>query len=384
LSSLAHDRRRGIGLVLVSASLEAGGAERQLADMANYWASDGISLTLVTWSGTHSSDFYSLDPRVCRVRLEGPNGFRGMLAQLRSNMRRVRALRQVLLDRRPDAVLSFIAENNVLTILAAAGLRIRTVVSERAHPAHDTSVPRVWNMLRRCVYRRSDEVVAQTKQASDWISRHYRIRSRVIPNALRELPVPIVQRETMIVAVGRLVRQKGFDLLLRAFAHVVKEFGDWKVVILGEGPDRAELVRLRDSLGLEDRVSFPGQVRDVETWLARAGLVVQPSRFEGFPNAVLEAMGMGAAVVSADCPSGPAEIITDGVDGCLVPVDDVNALAIALQRLLGQPALRARLGTEAMKVRERFHPKRIMAEWDECLLSSGTSSLGGALHREGA
>ncbi len=104
--------------------------------------------------------------------------------------------------------------------------------------------------------------------------------------------------------------------------------------------------------------------------MSRAGLVVQPSRFEGFPNAVLESMGMGAAVISADCPAGPAELIEDGVNGRLVPVDDVFTLSRVMGDLMADPALRARLGREALKVRERFRQESIMARWEALLLPS--------------
>ena len=107
------------------------------------------------------------------------------------------------------------------------------------------------------------------------------------------------------------------------------------------GPERERLQQLSEELGLRERVRLLGEIPDVEAWLARAGLVVQPSRFEGFPNAVLEAMALGAAVISADCPAGPAELIRDGLNGRLVPVEDVPALAQAMRELM-QTRARAR------------------------------------------
>ena len=176
------------------------------------------------------------------------------------------------------------------------------------------------------------------------------------------------QRENLILAIGRLVPQKGFDLFLEAFARIAPEFPQWRAAIAGEGPDREALERLSAELGVRGRVDFVGHVRDVESWMARASLVVQPSRFEGFPNAVLESMGMGAAVISADCPAGPAELIEDGINGRLVPVEDVEALAEAMAELMGDPALRLRLGREATRVRERFRQDSIMAQWEAVLV----------------
>lgn len=127
-------------------------------------------------------------------------------------------------------------------------------------------------------------------------------------------------------------------------------------------------MRLRRELLLDDRVQFVGQTPDVVSWMAHAGLVVQPSRFEGFPNVVLESMGLGAAVISADCPSGPSELIEDGVNGRLVAVDDVEALAAAMAELIADAGERERLGRAAYAVRERYKQNVVMELWDACLL----------------
>jgi GalNAc-alpha-(1->4)-GalNAc-alpha-(1->3)-diNAcBac-PP-undecaprenol alpha-1,4-N-acetyl-D-galactosaminyltransferase len=355
-------------VLLVSATLQGGGAERQLAELANYWAARDVQVTLVTVNDADGGDFYPLHSGVRRVRLNMRCDERGLIPQVAFNVRRIWMLRQVLLAERPTAVLSFLTEINVLASLASVGLRTRLVISERANPAADTTVTRVWDMLRKFVYRRSHVVVAQTQATARWIADNCRARTRVIPNVLRMLPVPERAREPLIVAVGRLARQKGFDLLVRAFSQVAADFPRWSVAILGEGAERDNLLQLCGELSVSDRVVLVGQVADIDSWLARAAVVVQPSRFEGFPNAVLEAMGMGTAVISADCPSGPSELIEDGANGRLVPVEDVAALATALRQLLAEPDLRARFGREATKVRERFHPDRIMAEWNRCLL----------------
>jgi GalNAc-alpha-(1->4)-GalNAc-alpha-(1->3)-diNAcBac-PP-undecaprenol alpha-1,4-N-acetyl-D-galactosaminyltransferase len=125
---------------------------------------------------------------------------------------------------------------------------------------------------------------------------------------------------------------------------------------------------LRDELNLTGRAEFVGEVRDAELWMARAGLLVHPSRREGFPNVVLEAMGMGTAVICADCRAGPSELIEDGVNGRLVPVDDVDALTRVMSELMTKPDLRRGLGREACKVREAFSQTLIMEKWEACLL----------------
>lgn len=363
-------------LLLITGSMESGGAARQLADMANFWARKDIDTALATWSGAPSEDAYPLDARVVRLDLSVPNTVSGFLSKARFHMRRVRKLRDLLMADRPKAILSFITESNVLTILAARGLGIRTIVSERVEPSCNVTLARTWRVLRSVTYARADAIAVQTRSAATWIARHLKKEATVIPNSLRKLPDAVRMREPLVLAVGRLAHQKGFDVLIRAFADLSLSFPEWSLVIVGEGPERARLEQLRAERRLDERVSLPGQVSNVEDWLARATLVVQPSRYEGFPNAVLEAMGMGVAVISTDCRAGPSDIIDHGVNGMLVPVDDVVALAGAMSDLMSQPDVRARLGSEALAVRHKFRQDRLMTEWEAVLFPCEVTSKG--------
>ncbi|MEP7242297.1 MAG: glycosyltransferase family 4 protein [Gammaproteobacteria bacterium] len=364
-------------VVLVTGALDCGGAQRVLADLANHWASSGCRVTLATWSGTENRDFYSLDPAIERVWLGAVSGARSPVTKLRAQIARIRRLRALMRASRPDAVLSFIDVSNVLTLFAAAGLGLRVVVSERTNPGLNFTVPRPWRLLRKLVYGRASRVVAQTQDAAKWLRDHCGVDAAVIPNSLRELPLPSRPRENVVMGVGRLSAEKGFDSLLRAFARLASRFPAWKLQILGDGPDRARLAALRDELGLAGRAELAGEVTGVEEWLARAGLFVHASRREGFPNALLEAMGMGAAVVSTDCQSGPGELIADGVNGRLVPVDDIDELMRVMAELMAGGSLRERLGGEALKVRETYAPAAIMKKWEAVLVAPGATGATG-------
>jgi glycosyltransferase involved in cell wall biosynthesis len=170
-----------------------------------------------------------------------------------------------------------------------------------------------------------------------------------------------------VVAMGRLTRQKRFDLLLRAFHQCAKKHDGWSLIILGEGEERRSLEALTSELGLRGRVSLSGLVQEPTQILKGAELFVMSSQYEGFPNALLEAMACGVAVISTDCASGPREIIRDGVNGVLVPPNDVEALASAMDRLMSNQAERQRLGANAREVTERFSIGKIMNMWDELL-----------------
>jgi glycosyltransferase involved in cell wall biosynthesis len=170
-----------------------------------------------------------------------------------------------------------------------------------------------------------------------------------------------------VIAVGRLSAEKGHAKLLEAFQPLAARFPDWELVIHGEGSERPRLEQLAAHLGVGERVTLPGWSKDVESVLREADLFVLPSRYEGFPNALLEAMAAGVASISFDCDSGPREIIRNGIDGLLVPPGDVTALTQAMASLMSDEANRRQLASQARSVVERFGQGEVYRRWDEIL-----------------
>ena len=171
----------------------------------------------------------------------------------------------------------------------------------------------------------------------------------------------------MLIGVGRLTAQKGFDTLIEAFARVVSKHPDWRLVIYGEGPDRTELESLRDALALQAEVSLPGLTRNIDAAFAEASIFVLPSRFEGYPNALLEALAVGLPVIATSAPGGASEILERGKYGLLVAPDDAVALASALDRMMSDPALRAAYGAQAQKAVVELSTERIGRRWLDLL-----------------
>ncbi len=351
-------------LTLVISTLHAGGAERVMATLANAWVRRGDGITLITL-GPADDDFYPLDSRVRRIGLNLLKSTRGIADRFRTSCRRISALRQSVRTTEADAVISFVERTNLLTVLATRGLRLPVIVSERIDPRREPSPPGL-RLLRRVLYPRADAIVVQTLSVHAWARRVApRGRVAVIPNPVAP-PAKFWSpaKRPKIVAVGRLHRQKGFDLLIEAFARIASRHPQWSLEIFGEGPERAPLELLIQNLRLTDRVTLRGVVSDINPHLVEAGLFVMPSRYEGFPNALVEAMACGCPVLSTDCPSGPAEIIRADHDGRLVPPENVSALADGMSRLMTSEADRRCLGANASTVLERFGIDRVLELWD--------------------
>lgn len=353
-------------LTLVCSSLGCGGTERVVSTLANHWSAEGISVTVVTLS-QRTEDFFQLDGKVRRETLPVAGILPRLLPRGILNVWRFRKLRTAIAAATPDCVLSFGDTTNVLTLLATRGLRSRVIVSERSDPRHHP-IKAGWGLLRKRFYPRADALVAQTRPVRDWLA------GFVDPSKLHVIPNPLVippdrpfselpSERPRLVALGRFTREKGFDLLLRAYAACPKDPAGWPLVVAGDGPDRDALAALAKELGIQERVRFPGRVRDPFGLLRSSDLFVLPSRYEGFPNALMEAMSCGLAVLAFDGSSGPRELIQNGYNGLLVPSENVRELAGAMSGLMKDEARRRSLGANAGASVQRFRLEEVSRQW---------------------
>lgn len=293
---------------------------------------------------------------------------------------------------RPTVVLGWSTYANlVASVVRAFSPKLTLVLSERNY------VPRMWGrnsgggpLRRRIVlagirrlYQVADVITANSRKNTAFLKKFVGgpATFAFLPNAIEFQAIAMRRAETAavpadwgqgprILALGRLDPQKGFDILLRAVALLCPQ-RDWRIVLVGDGPEAVPLRELAQALAIEDRILWAGRALNPFPWYAWADLVVVPSRYEGFPNVPLEAMACGRAVICADCDSGPRELTENGAYGRLVPVENSVALAQAILELGDAPAARADLGRRAeAHVRATYGSDQVAAAYARILLGA--------------
>ncbi len=355
-------------LALVTSCLGGGGAERIVATMAAYWAHAGHEVHVVALRADEKGPLYTFPAtvRVHRLRLISEHN---AILDVR-HIGRLWRLRRLLVGIRPALVLSFIDKLNVAVLVSLAGTRIPVVASEHLVPWMNPLGP-VWERLRRAAYPRARAVVSPTQAMSDWFKAHYAGNFLTLPPPGHHdiAPEATEDRSQVIFSAGRLAREKGFDRLLSAFAHVSAKRTGWRLEIAGEGPERRALTEQIEALGLQSRACLLGHVSDVATRMRSAELFVLSSRQEAYSMVLCEAMAAGMAIIASDCPTGPREIIEDGEDGLLVPSEDPAALGAAIIQLIDDEPRRRRLGAAARMKAPQLAAANAMLAWDQLLAS---------------
>ncbi len=366
-------------IVCAISDMQSGGAQRVLAQICNHLAGQGHDVILLSLGRQGEKPFFELSDRVQLSSVgTGPEG-KG-LRRLARVGRWVFALRRALAESMPDLVISFIDTTNIMVLVATLGLALPVIVSERIDPtAYAHRLGWLERSLRSLTYRRARRIVVQTRRAAQFFNRVPPGRLVTIPN-----PIPASSRcarpgepgpgrRFQLIGVGRLDHQKGFDLLIDSFAGLAERFADWDVLILGEGPERAALQSRIARRGLSGRISLRPPIRDIAGEFARSHAMAFPSRYEGFPNALAEAMAAGLPAVAFDNVSGVEDLVTDGVTGILASWGDgttdaaVRSLGQGLERLMADANLRIRLGAAAAGRITEFDAPNVLRQWDELI-----------------
>lgn len=355
-------------LFLVS-SIGSGGAERVAVSLCSAWAARGDQVTLMPTFSGRGDCFYTLPSELRLIYLADLVVDRK--SYLINQYTRLKELRKFFFEERPDVIVSFLTNVNIAAIVASAGLKIPVVVSERTDPfIHPVSL--FYRVARFLTYPFADAMVVQTQAvASKYKKKKIRLRYLcIIPNPVAQsiLETQLLARNSKnkrLLAIGRFDESKQFSILINCFAALVNQFPNWSLRIVGDGPMRSTLHQQIVYLGLSERVELPGRTTEISDELAKADAFAMTSRFEGFPNALIEAMAVGLPSVAFDCPSGPREISLDGAMALLVPLNDEHAMFRALQLLMNDEELRRSLGSRARdSIFERFTLSKVLKQWD--------------------
>ena len=403
-------------LILVCDSLDAGGIERVVSTLANEWSRRGRKVSVVTLHDNRR--FYTLDPAVHHVVVEhGASRLSHLLRKLKYLLGQLKVakpffirllgpalfnfifeiahrafiavyltfetlgLRRALRRIDSGVVVSFGTAVNVITLKACRGLGRRVIISERNDPGR---LIRLWENLWRHYYPLADLVTANTRSAlSDMRGFVGERKLAFVPNPL-QLPNgngngkrngnghhgnghpanETTATAPFVLTVGRLVEDKAQDVLLDAFAQAGEDFKNWRLAIVGDGRLAGTLRAQAETLGINERVDWHGIVRDPYHFYRTAHVFALPSRVEGTPNALLEAMSCGLPVVVSDGAPGPLELVEDEITGLIVPVNDPAKLAAAFRRLANDRELRERLGAAARERVTEYSLPHALVTWE--------------------
>lgn len=372
-------------IAIVTSGLGAGGAERVIAQITGHWARQGHKVSIISFDRPDDIVYHKLDRNITIHRLAimprrpkeiSKNKWQRRFSGLSVMCRRVIALRRFINAERPDLLFSFLTKINLIALIATIGLRVPVGVAERNNPEKQDANP-LWNIALRHLYKRAAAIICQTQASMRCIPAHLHERCHVIPNPVhggKKRHADRKQDRRVIGAVGRLSSQKGFDMLVTAFAMVASQHPEWDLHIWGDGPDREMLQDQINRLDLTHRIKLCGLSQKAGAWVGDMDIFILSSRYEGFPNVLAEAMVAGLPVIATNCDFGPAEMVEHGHNGLLIRPDRPQDMAVAIDRLISNTRLRRKLASKAPEIGEKFAAEPVMQQWDELTEAIDTAS----------
>ena len=343
-------------LTFVTSTLHAGGSERVMSLLANTFAQKGYEAEIVCIN--KHLVFYPIDEKVkvwfAEDEVKSP-----------SILKKVFWLRNHIKNDRPDVVIAFMLEVYCVTLASLIGVSVPVISSERIDPHF---FGRAKGLLRWLLLRRTTHLVVQTVRIKDFYSAKLQSRTTIIPNPVTDKVFSLTPtlKQKRIIAVGRLAYQKNYPMMFRAFAKVHHDFPDWQLVVYGNGPQKDEIRGVIERLGMEGHIILAGKSDHVVEEMNKSSLFVMSSDYEGMSNALLEAVCVGLPVISTDV-SGARDLITEGVNGYIVPVGNERALTLALSSMLSSPEKMDEMGRQSKALAPRFREEQIVGQWEELI-----------------
>jgi|LSQX01.1.fsa_nt_gb glycosyltransferase involved in cell wall biosynthesis len=346
-------------ICLIIPSLQAGGMERVMSELASYFATRQNAEVHLVLYGITREIFYQIPPEVYVYK---------PLFEFNNQLRLIYTFKTLFFLRRtikkidPFTILSFGEYWNNFLQLSVLGLKIPVFLSDRSQP--DKSLGWFQDLLRYLLYPRAKGLIFQTETARQIFLRKNKHKNTVvIGNPIKQISVnsTVDQREKIVLMVGRLIKTKNQDKLIELFANI--NLPDWKLLLVGydhlKQSNMARLKELTRDFGIESKVIFAGKIENLENVYLKSAVFAFTSSSEGFPNVIGEAMSAGMAVVAFDCIAGPSEMITDNHDGFLVPLHDYDVFQDKLVELMNSHELRAKFGANARESIKKFSRDKI-------------------------
>jgi len=348
-------------LVFLISTLKSGGAERVISILANKAAEEGYKVSLITFQSAREKPFYPLNDKVTLIALDALTpSTTPFFSRIHLACLRLLKIRQAIKECHPQAVISFMDVTNVIMLLSTLGFSCKKIVSERSDPRFHT-LSLLLKILRNMTYRLASSIVVQTKGAASYFNK-----------AVEIIPNPVIHPSTQIlniraeikkiVTVGRLDGPKDHQTLIKAFSGLAHLNKGVQLLIYGEGPKRADLLKLINSLSLQERVFIKGPEGDVSQIYREADLFVFPTKYEGFPNVLCEALSYGVPVIASNC-YGNLTIVKDKLNGRVFKVGDIAELQELISELAEDHPQRKNLSNQAVKISTQYSLDRIFPMW---------------------
>lgn len=355
-------------------SLGKGGAEHVVVNLAEHFKSKGYEVVLVT--SRKLEEEYEISDDIERIYSELTEDGVIIKNRIVHFITRFKYIRGIWKKSNPDIVVSFIGKLNMMAVLTLVGLKTPLIMSVRSDPNREYK-SKMMRIISKTIFVKADGLVLQTDEAMKYFPRYIQKKACILPNALNPSFIRErldITRKDEIVTVGRLDANKNHQMLIRAFRNISSDYPQMKLIIYGEGYEGSDtrpiLETMAKKYGIEDKVIFGGRQTEIADLICRSRIFVLSSNVEGMPNALLEAMSLGLAVISTDCPcGGPRAVIKEGQNGLLIPIGDTKALEIAMRRILENPMLEESLGKNANQIGEDLAPEKVNMMWQNYIES---------------
>lgn len=348
-------------IMFCTSSMGKGGAERVISILSNSFINDNEVSILVN---TDKNIAYELDKKIEVIPLD-KKYYKNNLIR---NIYRIIQTKRILEKEKPDIIISFLPMPSFRVLLANKKFEIPVIISDRNDPKQEYK-SKISSILMNCLYPKANGFVFQTNEQKKYFNEEIQKKSVIIFNPIKDSfledsNIELKERENTIINIGRLVPQKNQKMLIEAFTKVSKQYPEYKLKIFGAGPLKEELQGIISNLNMKDKIFLCGVTENIKEELEKSKIFVLSSDYEGMPNSLIEAMAVGCAVISTDCPcGGPKELIKDSENGLLIKIKNENELISNMKFLIQNQQKAQDIAKNAKDIKRFLNTDYIIEQW---------------------